>query len=57
MRVNVSSIIDAELKTLDVIPFKSSGVNIQILTIHFKDKSTSPDMVFCYIIKTEKLTF
>ena len=39
--VNVSSTIDAELKALKLIPFKSSGVNITNLSLDITVRSTS----------------
>lgn len=41
--VNVSSTIDADLKALNIIPFKSSGVNISNLALDLKFQSTSSD--------------
>jgi hypothetical protein len=55
--VNVSSTIDAELKALKIIPFKSSGVNITNLAIDFHLRSTSPDKVHWELIESAKLTF
>ena len=55
--VNVSSTIDADLKALNIIPFKSSGVNITNLAIDFTVRSTSPDMVHWELDETAKLTF
>jgi len=55
--VNVSSTIDADLKALSVIPFKSSGVNITNLNLDIKVRSTSPDNLHWDLIETTKVTF
>ena len=55
--VDVSSTIDADLKALNVIPFKSSGVNITNLAIDFTVRSTSADQVHWELVETAKLTF
>jgi len=55
--VNVSSTIDADLKALKVIPFKSSGVNITNLCLDITLRSTSPDNLHWDLIETTKVTF
>jgi hypothetical protein len=55
--VNVSSLIDADLKALTIIPFKSSGVNITNLSLDITVRSTSPDNLHWDLIETTKVTF
>jgi hypothetical protein len=55
--VNVSSLIDANLKALTIIPFKSSGVNITNLSLDITVRSTSPDNLHWDLIETTKVTF
>jgi hypothetical protein len=55
--VNVSSTIDADLKALTVIPFKSSGVNITNLNLDIKIRSTSPDNLHWDLVETTAVTF
>lgn len=55
--VNVSSTIDADLKALKLIPFKSSGVNITNLSLDITVRSTSPDNLHWDLIETTKVSF
>lgn len=55
--VNVSTLLDAELKALVVIPFKASGVNITNLSVDLTVRSTSPDNLHWDLIETSKVTF
>jgi len=55
--VNVSSTIDADLKALTIIPFKSSGVNITNLNLDIKVRSTSPDNLHWDLVETTAVTF
>jgi len=55
--VNVSTLIDADLKALKLIPFKSSAVNITNLCLEFTVRSTSPDNLHWDLIETTKVTF
>jgi hypothetical protein len=55
--VNVSSTIDADLKALEIIPFKSSGVNITNLNLDIKVRSTSPDNLHWDLIESTSVTF
>jgi hypothetical protein len=55
--VNVSSTIDADLKAIEVINFKSSGVNITNLNLDIKLRSTTPDNLHWDLIETVAVTF
>merc|ERR1712070_1098196 len=55
--VNVSTVIDADLEALHIIPFKASSVNITNMALDFVIESTSADGVHWTLAEKSAVTF